>query len=103
MDAIVHIDGAQAVAHMPVDVQDLDCDFYSFSSHKVFGPTGVGVLYGKAELLEETPPLFGGGEMISSVSFEKTTYNEIPFKFEAGTPNIAGNIGLGVALEYVME
>ncbi|NNC83163.1 MAG: cysteine desulfurase [Flavobacteriales bacterium] len=101
MGAKVHVDGAQAVAHMPVDVKDLDVDFYTFSGHKIFGPTGTGVLYGKAELLEAMPPLYGGGEMIRSVSFEKTTYNEIPFKFEAGTPNIAGNIGLGKAIEYL--
>jgi cysteine desulfurase/selenocysteine lyase len=99
--ALVHIDGAQAVAHMPVDVQALDCDFYSFSGHKIFGPTGTGILYGKEELLEKMPPLFGGGEMIKTVTFEKTTFNEIPFKFEAGTPNIAGNIGLGAAVEYL--
>lgn len=99
--AMVHLDGAQAVAHMPVDVQALGCDFYSFSGHKIFGPTGTGVLYGKAEHLENMEPLFGGGEMIKSVSFEGTTYNEIPFKFEAGTPNIAGIIGLGAAIDYV--
>ena len=99
--AFVHIDGAQAVAHMPVDVQALDCDFYSFSSHKLYGPTGMGILYGKAEILEQMNPLFGGGEMIKSVSFEKTTYNEIPFKFEAGTPHIAGIIGLGAAIDFI--
>ncbi len=97
----VLVDGAQAVPHMPVDVQELDCDFYCFSSHKVFGPTGVGVLYGKAEWLDALPPYQGGGDMISSVSFEKTTFNVLPYKFEAGTPNIAGVIGLGAALEYL--
>jgi cysteine desulfurase / selenocysteine lyase len=99
--ALVHIDGAQAVAHMPVDVQALACDFYSFSAHKLYGPTGMGILYGKASHLEKMNPLFGGGEMIKSVSFEKTTYNEIPFKFEAGTPNIAGIIGLGAAIDFM--
>ena len=100
-DIPVLIDGAQATLHSKVDVQDLDADFYSFSSHKVYGPTGIGVLYGKRKWLEAMPPYQGGGEMIDSVSFEKTTFNKIPFKFEAGTPNIAGAIGLGVALEYV--
>jgi cysteine desulfurase/selenocysteine lyase len=99
--ALVHIDGAQAVAHLPLDVQELDCDFYSFSGHKLYGPTGIGIFYGKAELLEKMDPLFGGGEMIKSVSFEKTTYNEIPFKFEAGTPHIAGIIGLGAAIDFM--
>ncbi len=97
----VLIDGAQAVPHMRIDVQDLDCDFYAFSSHKMFGPTGVGVLYGKKELLEEMPPYQGGGDMIKSVTFEKTTYNDLPYKFEAGTPNIAGGIGLGAAIDYI--
>jgi cysteine desulfurase/selenocysteine lyase len=97
----VLIDGAQAVPHMKVDVQEIDCDFYVFSGHKMFGPTGIGVLYGKANLLESMPPYQGGGDMISSVSFEKTTYNEIPNKFEAGTPNIAGAIGLGIAIDYL--
>lgn len=97
----VLIDGAQAVAHQKVDVQDLDCEFYVFSGHKMFGPTGIGVLYGKTELLEKIPPYQGGGDMISSVSFEKTFYNEIPAKFEAGTPNIAGAIGLGIAIDYL--
>lgn len=97
----VLVDGAQAVPHQPVDVQDLDCDFYVFSGHKVYGPTGIGALYGKAALLEEMPPYQGGGDMISSVTFEKTTYNKVPHKFEAGTPNIAGVIGLGAAIEYV--
>ena len=97
----VLVDGAQAVPHLRVDVQDLDCDFYAFSGHKVYGPTGVGILYGKAELLEQMPPYQGGGDMISSVTFEKTTYNVIPHKFEAGTPHIAGVIALRAALDYV--
>jgi cysteine desulfurase / selenocysteine lyase len=97
----VLLDGAQAVSHLPVDVRALDCDFYAFSGHKIFGPTGVGVLYGKAALFEAMPPYQGGGDMIRSVSFEKTEYNELPYKFEAGTPNIAGVIGLGAALDYV--
>ncbi|MFY9688337.1 MAG: cysteine desulfurase [Candidatus Acidiferrales bacterium] len=97
----VLVDGAQAVPHMKVDVQALDCDFYSFSGHKVYGPTGIGVLYGKKALLEAMPPYQGGGDMILSVTFEKTTYNRLPYKFEAGTPDIAGVIGLGAALDYV--
>ncbi len=97
----VLIDGAQAVPHMRVDVQSLDCDFYTFSSHKMFGPTGVGVLYGKKELLEKMPPYQGGGDMIKSVTFEKTIYNDLPYRFEAGTPNIAGGIGLGAAIDYM--
>jgi cysteine desulfurase/selenocysteine lyase len=97
----VLIDGAQAVAHMPVDVRRLDCDFYALSGHKVFGPTGIGVLYGRAEWLESMPPVQGGGDMIKTVSFEKTTYNDLPYKFEAGTPDIAGAIGLGAALDYL--
>jgi cysteine desulfurase/selenocysteine lyase len=97
----VLIDGAQAVPHLKVDVQDLDCDFYVFSGHKLFAPTGIGALYGKAAILEAMPPYQGGGDMISSVSFEKTTYNEIPFKFEAGTPDISGVIGLGAAIDYL--
>ena len=97
----VLVDGAQSTPHMPIDVQDLGCDFYAFSGHKLYGPTGIGVLYGKAELLEAMPPYQGGGEMIRSVTFEKTTYNVIPHKFEAGTPNIAGAIGLGAAIDYV--
>jgi cysteine desulfurase / selenocysteine lyase len=97
----VLIDGAQAVPHIKVDVQALDCDFYTFSGHKVYGPTGIGVLYGKSALLEAMPPYQGGGDMISSVTFEKTTYNKLPYKFEAGTPDIAGVIGLGAALSYV--
>jgi cysteine desulfurase/selenocysteine lyase len=95
------VDGAQAVAHMAVDVQALGCDFYAFSGHKIFGPTGVGVLYGKAALLEAMPPYQGGGDMISSVTFDRTLYNVLPYKFEAGTPDVAGAVGLGTALEYV--
>jgi cysteine desulfurase/selenocysteine lyase len=97
----VLLDGAQAVPHLAVDVQALGCDFYAFSGHKLFGPTGIGVLYGRSELLEQMPPWQGGGDMISSVSFEKTTYNKLPYKFEAGTPDIAGAIGLGAAIDYV--
>ena len=99
--AKVIIDGAQAVAHIAVDVQALDCDFYLFSGHKLFGPTGVGVLYGKYDLLDELPPWQGGGEMIKNVSFESTTFNDLPFKFEAGTPNIAGVVGLGAAIDFI--
>jgi cysteine desulfurase/selenocysteine lyase len=97
----VLVDGAQAVPHIRVDVQELDCDFYTFSGHKLYGPTGIGLLYGKAGLLEAMPPYQGGGDMISSVTFEKTTYNVLPHKFEAGTPHIAGVIGLGAALDYL--
>jgi cysteine desulfurase / selenocysteine lyase len=99
----VLLDGAQAVPHLNVDVQALDCDFYAISAHKMFGPTGVGVLYGKETLLEKMPPYQGGGDMISSVSFEKTTYNRLPYRFEAGTPNIAGVVGLGAAIDYLTE
>jgi len=99
--AFVLIDGAQAVPHTKVDVQALDCDFYAFSGHKMFGPTGVGILYGKESILNELPPYQGGGDMIKTVTFEKTTYNELPHKFEAGTPNIVGGIGLGVAINYM--
>jgi cysteine desulfurase/selenocysteine lyase len=99
--AKVLIDGAQAIAHIGVDVQDLDCDLYAFSGHKVFAPTGIGVLYGKRELLDAMPPYQGGGDMIKEVRFEQTEYNDVPYKFEAGTPHIAGAIGLGAALEYV--
>ena len=99
----VLLDGAQAAPHCPVDVRDLDCDFYVFSGHKLYGPTGIGVLYGKAERLEAMPPYQGGGEMIKSVTFEKTIYNTLPNKFEAGTPNIAGSIGLGAAIDYVTD
>ncbi|MFC1664463.1 cysteine desulfurase [Pseudomonadota bacterium] len=101
VDAVTVIDGAQAVPHMSVDVQALDCDFYAFSSHKLFGPTGIGVLYGKQELLEEMPPYQGGGEMIRTVTFEKTVYHDLPYKFEAGTPHIAGAVGLGAAIDYL--
>ena len=97
----VLLDGAQAVAHLPVDVQELDCDFYVFSGHKVLGPTGIGILYGKADFLEAMPPYQGGGDMILSVTFEKTRYNTLPYKFEAGTPHIAGVVGLGAALDYL--
>jgi len=97
----VLVDGAQAVPHLRVDVRALDCDFYAFSAHKLFGPTGIGVLYGKAELLERMPPYQGGGDMISLVTFEKTHYNTLPYKFEAGTPHIAGGVGLGAAIDYV--
>ncbi len=97
----VLLDGAQAAAHLKLDVQELDCDFYAISGHKVYGPTGIGILYGKADLLESMPPYQGGGDMISSVTFEKTLYNVLPFKFEAGTPNIAGGVGLGAAVEYI--
>ncbi|MDX2360500.1 MAG: cysteine desulfurase [Crocinitomicaceae bacterium] len=99
--AVVLIDGAQSIQHMQVDVQDLDCDFYAFSGHKVFGPTGVGILYGKKEILDQMPPYQGGGDMIEKVTFEKTTYNTLPHKFEAGTPHIAGGICLGKAFEYL--
>ncbi len=100
--AVVLIDGAQAAPHLVVDVQALNCDFYAFSSHKMFGPTGVGVLYGRRSLLESMPPYQGGGDMIQSVTFEKTTYNDVPYKFEAGTPNIGGVAGFSAALDYVM-
>jgi cysteine desulfurase/selenocysteine lyase len=99
----VLLDGAQAVPHMKVDVQELGCDFYAFSGHKVFGPTGIGALYGKLELLQAMPPYQGGGDMISSVTFDKTIYNDVPHKFEAGTPSIAGVYGLGAALDYVNQ
>ncbi len=99
--AVVLIDGAQAVPHTAVDVRALGCDFYTFSSHKIYGPTGVGVLYGREELLEAMPPWQGGGDMILSVSFEKTTYNELPYKFEAGTPNISGAVGMAAAMDYI--
>jgi cysteine desulfurase/selenocysteine lyase len=99
--AIVVIDGAQGVPHLPIDVQQIGCDFYAFSGHKVYGPTGIGALYGREALLDAMPPWMGGGDMILSVSFEKTTYNALPYKFEAGTPNIADAIALGTALEYV--
>ncbi|MEE2750478.1 MAG: cysteine desulfurase [Myxococcota bacterium] len=101
--AVTILDGAQAIAHMPVDVVDLGCDFYAFSGHKLFGPTGVGVLWGRAEILNALPPWQGGGDMIRSVTFEETTYADIPARFEAGTPNIAGVIGLGAAIEYLQS
>mgnify|MGYP003577229027 CR=1 FL=1 len=97
----VLLDGAQAAARIPIDVQDLDCDFYALSGHKLYGPTGIRILYGKSELLESMPPFLGGGDMISSVTFEKTLYNKLPNKFEAGTPHVAGAIGLGAAIDYV--
>ncbi len=99
--AIVMLDGAQAAAHLDIDVQELDCDFFAFSGHKIYGPTGVGVLYGKKQLLESMPIFQGGGEMIKDVSFEKTIYNDLPYKFEAGTPNIADTIALKAALEFI--
>lgn len=99
--AKVLIDGAQSIQHGDIDVSSLNCDFFVFSGHKIFGPTGIGVLYGKEKLLEEMPPYQGGGDMIKNVSFEKTTFNELPFKFEAGTPNIIGGIALGTAIEYI--
>ena len=97
----VLLDAAQVVSHFPVDVQKLDCDFFAFSGHKLYGPTGIGVLYGKEKILEQMPPFMGGGDMISSVTFSKTTYNDLPFKFEAGTSNIADAIGLGAAIDYI--
>ena len=99
----VLLDGAQAVPHSVVDVQALDCDFYCFSAHKMFGPTGIGVLYGRESLLESMPPWQGGGDMILSVTFAKTTYNQLPWKFEAGTPHIAGAIGLAAAIDYLQD
>jgi cysteine desulfurase/selenocysteine lyase len=99
--AVVVVDGAQAAPHLPIDVQAIGCDFYAFSGHKVYGPSGIGALYGRAALLEAMPPWQGGGDMIASVTFEKSTWNDVPFKFEAGTPNIAGTIALGAALEWV--
>jgi cysteine desulfurase/selenocysteine lyase len=102
-DVPVMVDGAQAAPHTKLDVRELDCDFYAFSGHKVFGPTGIGVLYGKAGLLDAMPPYQGGGDMIATVTFERTTYNSLPYKFEAGTPNIAGTIGLGAAIDYVNQ
>jgi cysteine desulfurase / selenocysteine lyase len=99
----VLVDGAQAVPHMPIDVQELDCDFFSFSGHKMYGPTGIGILYGKERLLEAMPPYQAGSDMISSVTFEKTLYNKLPHKFEAGTPNVSGGIGLGAAVDYLQS
>jgi len=101
--AVIVVDGAQAVPHMRVDVQAMDCDFYAYSGHKMYGPTGIGMLFGKRELLEAMPPWKGGGDMIKLVSFDKTTYSDLPFKFEAGTPNIADAIGMGVAAQYMMS
>lgn len=99
----IMLDGAQAIQHTKIDVQDLDCDFFAFSGHKIYGPTGIGILYGKENLLDSIPPYQGGGDMIKNVTFEKTTYNDLPYKFEAGTPNIAGSIGLASALNYVSD
>ena len=99
--AVVLIDGAQSTVHLDIDVQEMDCDFFAFSSHKLYGPTGVGVLYGKKHLLEAMPVFQGGGEMIKEVSFEKTTYNDLPYKYEAGTPNIADTIAFKAALDFV--
>ena len=99
--AVVLIDGAQAAAHLPIDVVDLDCDFYALSGHKMFGPTGIGVLYGKEHLLDAMPPWQGGGEMIETVTIARTTFNRLPYKFEAGTPDIAGAVGLGAAIDYL--
>jgi cysteine desulfurase/selenocysteine lyase len=99
--ARILVDGAQSIQHLPIDVLELECDFFVFSGHKVFGPTGIGVLYGKEDLLDRMPPYQGGGDMISKVTFEKTTYNELPFKFEAGTPHIAGGICLGEAIRFL--
>ena len=101
--AVTLVDGAQAVPHLPVDVQALGCDFYTFSGHKMYGPTGTGILYGRQALLEAMPPYQGGGDMIASVTFDKTDYNVLPYKFEAGTPNIAGFVGLGAAVDYLTE
>lgn len=100
-DIPVLVDGAQAAPHLPIDVQALDCDFYAFSGHKMFGPTGIGILYGKERHLEDMPPYQGGGDMILEVSFDGTTYNDLPYKFEAGTPNISGAVGLGAAVQYL--
>ena len=102
-DIKILIDGAQASPHININVQELDCDFYVLSAHKMYGPTGVGVMYGKSKLLNEMPPYMGGGEMIKNVTFNKTTYNDIPYKFEAGTPNIADTIALGVAVDYLED
>jgi cysteine desulfurase/selenocysteine lyase len=102
-DAVVMIDGAQAAPHERIDVRDLDCDFYAFSGHKMFGPTGIGALYGRVELLEAMPPWQGGGEMIKNVTFKETLYNDLPYKFEAGTPHIEGAIGLGAAIDWMSE
>jgi cysteine desulfurase/selenocysteine lyase len=103
MNVPVLIDGAQGVQHGITDVKEMDCDFYAFSGHKIYAPTGIGILYGKEKWLAEMPPYQGGGDMVENVTFEKTTYNELPFKFEAGTVNYAGAIGMGVALDYVIS
>jgi len=100
---VVMVDGAQSTVHLDIDVQEMDCDFFAFSSHKLYGPTGIGVLYGKKKLLESMPPFQGGGEMIKQVTFEKTTYNDLPYKYEAGTPNIADTIALKTALDFIHE
>jgi cysteine desulfurase/selenocysteine lyase len=100
-DVPVLVDGAQAAPHLPIDVQAIDCDFYTFSGHKAFAPTGIGALYGKEKWLEQMTPYQGGGDMILSVTFEKTVFNAVPYKFEAGTPNVAGAIGLGAAIDYL--
>ncbi|HJY22756.1 MAG TPA: aminotransferase class V-fold PLP-dependent enzyme, partial [Hanamia sp.] len=101
--ALVLVDGAQSTVHLDIDVQKMNCDFFAFSGHKVYGPTGVGILYGKKKILEEMPVFMGGGEMIKEVTFEKTTYNELPYKYEAGTPNIADAIALKTALDFIKE
>jgi cysteine desulfurase/selenocysteine lyase len=101
--AVVLLDGAQSTVHLDIDVQELNCDFFAISSHKVYGPTGVGVLYGKKELLKAMPPFMGGGEMIKDVTFEKTTWNDLPYKFEAGTPNIADTVALKAAIDFVQR
>lgn len=101
--AVVLLDGAQAISHIPVSVREIDCDFYCFSAHKIYGPMGIGVLYGKEQLLEKMPPFLGGGEMIDTVTFEKTTWNQLPFKFEAGTPNVSGVLGMEAALNFVQQ
>jgi cysteine desulfurase/selenocysteine lyase len=99
----VLIDGAQAAPHLKIDVRELNCEFYAFSSHKIYGPMGVGVLYGKEQLLKAMPPYQGGGEMVDKVTFEETTYNELPYKFEAGTPNVSGVLGLESAIQYIQD
>jgi len=101
--ALFMVDGAQSSVHLDIDVQELDCDFFAFSAHKIYGPSGVGVLYGKKEILESMPPFMGGGEMIKEVTFEKTTYNDLPYKFEAGTPNIADVIAFKIAIQFVLS
>ncbi len=101
--AAVLVNGAQAAPHLPINVRGLDCDFYVFSGHKMYGPTGIGVVYGKGDLLESMPPYQTGGDMISSVTFERTTYNTLPYKFEAGTPDISGAVGLGAAIDYLQS